>query len=152
MTHVKNSLLTLHRHQSCVPTKRGIKMLEISVWLYPRLSNFQPECSIAVIEEHTECECGCSVEREGCRFGYRPLCSASCGPTTAQVADASAGSVTPTKRSFRANCQMTAALTVPDSSSRSPRLLHGGQLYVPSPRMVRTLLQTRTKSRWRTSV
>ena len=90
MTHVKNSLLTLHRHQSCVPTKRGIKMLEISVWLYPRLSNFQPECSIAVIEEHTECECGCSVQEEDCIAGFQKFnkdrCECTCLDREAQDA------------------------------------------------------------------
>ena len=65
-------------------------MLEISVWLYPRLSNFQPECSIAVIEEHTECECGCSVQEEDCIAGFQKFnkdrCECTCLDREAQDA------------------------------------------------------------------
>ena len=87
--------MTHYRHQSCVPTKRGINLLEISVWLYPRTQSefqklIQPECSIAVIEEHTECECGCIVQEQDCLPGFQKFnkdrCECTCLDREAQEA------------------------------------------------------------------
>ena len=73
------------RHQSCVPTRSGTKLTEISVWLYPFSYTGaieQPECSIAYVEEHTECECGCSTKPEDCIAGFQKFdenrCECTC--------------------------------------------------------------------------
>ena len=69
------------RHQSCVPTRTGTKLTEISVWLYPFSYTGaieQPECSIAYVEEHTECECGCSTKPEDCIAGFQKFDKEKC--------------------------------------------------------------------------
>ena len=65
----KATLYKFFRHKSCVPSPGGIEEKSFAVWLYPASSissAVSPDCAVVKIEEHTQCQCGCSKTADSC--------------------------------------------------------------------------------------
>ena len=77
-------LFSFCRHKSCIPTRRGVRTKEIPVFLYPVTSDIGPvsaQCSVAILEEHTACTCGCARPASSCNYNQRfdsSRCTCAC--------------------------------------------------------------------------
>ena len=66
---IKRLPFKFFRHKSCVPSPGGIEEKSFAVWLYPASSissAVSPDCAVVKIEEHTQCQCGCSKTADSC--------------------------------------------------------------------------------------